>query len=86
MWWAQDGWNWWAWVVMSLGMVAFWALVVWAVVSLIRHPRESDGRTNDARAILDERLARGAIDEVEYRARRDVLRDTGPSSTPHPGQ
>ena len=71
---------------MSLGMVAIWALVVGAVVSLIRRPRDSDARTNDARAILDERLARGAIDEVEFRARRDALRDTGPSSTPHPGQ
>ena len=70
---------------MSLGMVAFWALVVGAVVSLIRRPRGSDARTNDAGAILDERLAQGAIDEVEYRARRDVLRNTGPSSTPHLG-
>ena len=85
MWWAHDGWNWWDWVVMSLGMVAFWALVVGAVVSLIRRPRDSDARTNDAGAILDERLTRGEIDEAEYRARRDVLRDTGPSSTPHPG-
>ena len=85
MWWAHDGWNWWNWVVMSLGMVAFLALVVGAVVALIRRPHDSDARPNDAGAILDERLARGAIDEVEYRARRDVLRDTGPSSTPHPG-
>jgi putative membrane protein len=86
MWWAQDGWNWWAWVVMSLGMVAFWALVVWAVVSLIHSPRGSGARPNDARAILDERPARGEVDEIEYRARLDALRDTRPHSTPHPGQ
>ena len=86
MWWAQDGWNWWAWVVMSLGMVAFWALVVWAVVSLIQSPRGSGAPPDDARAIFDERPARGEVDEVEYRARRDVLRDTRPRSTPHPGQ
>lgn len=86
MWWTHDGWNQWAWIVMSLGMVVFWALVAWAVVSLIRRPRGSEARPDDARAILDQRLARGEIDEIEYRARRDALRATGPRPTQHPGQ
>jgi hypothetical protein len=50
MWWAREGWNWWVWVVMCLGMVAFWALVLWAVVSFIRGPHGSDERSDDARA------------------------------------
>ena len=75
--WYGDGLGWGGWVVMSLSMIAFWALVVFAVVAIFRAGREdsSGGTTRrDPLEILDERFARGEIDETEYRARADVLR------------
>ena len=75
--WYDDGLGWGGWVVMSLSMIAFWALVVFAVVAIFRAGRE-DGSSGPARRdpleILDERFARGEIDETEYRARAEVLR------------
>ena len=75
--WYDDGIGWGGWLVMSLSMVAFWALVVIAVVAVFRtgrddRPTPRTGR--DPLEILDERFARGEIDETEYRARADVLR------------
>jgi putative membrane protein len=75
MWWDHGGWGWGAWLVMTLGMLAFWGLVVWAVISLAR----STGRAiplgrSTPEDILAERLARGEIDEDEHRSRLDALR------------
>ncbi|GAA1157475.1 SHOCT domain-containing protein [Nocardioides aquiterrae] len=75
--WYGDGVGWGGWLVMSLSMIAFWALVVFAVVAIFRTGREDgSGRPGrrDPLEILDERFARGEIDETEYRARADVLR------------
>lgn len=74
--WYHDGIGWGGWLVMLLGMVAFWGLVVWAVVVLFRDARSGDVRPvhRDPLDILDERFARGEIDETEYQARADVLR------------
>ena len=74
--WYQDGMSWGGWLVMLLGMVAFWGLVVWAVVVLFRDTHSGDARPthHDPLDTLDERFARGEIDETEYRARADVLR------------
>jgi len=47
------------------------------VYLLVRHHTESGtstGRRNTAEDLLAERLARGEIDEDEYRRRRDALR------------
>ena len=75
--WYHDGMGWGGWLVMLLGMVAFWALVVWAVVVIFRDTGSDDGRSahHDPIDTLDERFARGEIDETEYRARADVLRE-----------
>ncbi|WP_341241999.1 SHOCT domain-containing protein [uncultured Nocardioides sp.] len=61
---------------MTLAMVAFWALVVFAVLALFRTQRsgESTPDRRDPMQILDERFARGEIDEDEYHARASVLR------------
>lgn len=74
--WYHDGMGWAGWLVMLLGMVAFWGLVVWAVVVLFCDTRSGDARPahHDPLDTLDERFARGEIDETEYRARADVLR------------
>ncbi|RVW02982.1 SHOCT domain-containing protein [Rhodococcus xishaensis] len=76
------GWSWGGWVLMVLAMVAFWTLVIVAVMALFRSIRtdRSPYGTNDttnrrsADEILDERFARGEIDVDEYRIRRDHLR------------
>ena len=70
----------WGW---GSGFGWIWMLIVWAVViggvvwivtqlSTRNGPRERGG-PSDARSILDERFARGEIDEAEYRRIRDEL-------------
>lgn len=69
-------WEWhsaWAWWCMGVAMVIFWGLVAWVVVTLVRRSGPSD-RTSEARGLLDERFARGEIDEDEYRRRRALIR------------
>ena len=77
--WYQDGMGGGGWLVMILMMLAFWALVVVAVLALFRGTRDAGASTRSARRdpmeILEERFARGEIDAEEYRARQDVLRD-----------
>ena len=66
------GWWW----VMGIGWLVFLALVVVLAVVVARHYRPS-GRGGTGQAaldILDDRFARGEIDEDEYRQRRDALR------------
>ena len=74
----NDGMGWTGWLVMSLTAIAFWALVVVAVVALFRDarsdPKQTRDENDDARRILDQRFARGEIDTDEYHARQVVLR------------
>ncbi|EAP98718.1 hypothetical protein JNB_01080 [Janibacter sp. HTCC2649] len=76
----NDGMGWTGWLLMSLTAIAFWALVVVAVVALFRGTRSDPQQVRDgsdeARRILDQRFARGEIDTDEYRARQVVLRST----------
>jgi putative membrane protein len=73
----HGGWGWGAWLAMSLVMLLFWGLIIAAVIAVIRSwrpgPREGRGGSSDALRLLDERFARGEIDEEEYRKRRDLL-------------
>lgn len=69
MWWGNGyGWVW---------MVIIWVLVIGGVVWLFSQTssgnRSNDRETDGARRILDERFARGEIDEDDYRRRRDEL-------------
>jgi len=77
MWW-NDGMGWGGWVVMSLTMVAFWALVIVVVLAIFRNDRDSQPwrgpSQRDPEQILDERFARGEIDAEEYRDRQNALR------------
>jgi len=60
---------------MGLGSVLFLALIVVGVVLVVRGPSGGGPRRNEdgALRILDERFARGEIDEDEYRSRRRTL-------------
>ena len=82
MFWYGSGWAWWQAGLMWVGMIAFWALLIWAVYAVVKsittrdagQPEPSGGRpAADPRRILDERLARGEIDTDEYLRLRDVL-------------
>ena len=83
MWYDGNGWGWAGWILMTVGMVAFWALVITAVVLAIRYltgSRSSDASAtssvqNRADDVLAERFARGEIDENEYRQRLSALRE-----------
>ncbi|WP_035938221.1 SHOCT domain-containing protein, partial [Knoellia aerolata] len=62
----------------SLTAIAFWALVVVALVALFRGVRGDSNQVrrddDDAHRILDQRFARGEIDTDEYHARQVALR------------
>lgn len=64
---------------MTAIMVAFWALVVFAIVKLFRDSQPLLEQTPDHRdptRILNERFARGEIDKTEYHARITALRES----------
>ena len=67
-------WGWGAWLVMSLSMGAFWWLVIWLFLNLAR-TNQDDGarREGTADEILAARLARGEIDEDDFRRRSAAL-------------
>jgi putative membrane protein len=81
MFWNGGGWPFWEVALMWVGMIAFWGLLIWAAYALITsatrrrgpEPGGGDHRSDDARRILDQRLARGEIDADEYRRLCDVL-------------
>jgi putative membrane protein len=70
MWWGSGyGWIW-----MTLVWVLVIGVVVWAVARITaRDGAHGRAEPDSARRILDERFARGEIDEDEYRRRRDQL-------------
>jgi putative membrane protein len=74
----SDG-GWWA-LTMMLMSVAFIALIIVGVVLVVRsssHEERPAPRPEGNRALdlLDERFARGEIDQTEYEERRRVLTD-----------
>lgn len=76
----DSGWS----IVMMLSMLAFWALIAFAIVWFVRsartpHPPTTTSTavsgtvTTSAEQILAERLARGEIEPEDYRARLTAL-------------
>ncbi|RSM38161.1 hypothetical protein DMA12_34025 [Amycolatopsis balhimycina DSM 5908] len=61
----------------GVGMFVLMALVLAALVALVvvlaRRAPQLPGQSDTARRILDERFARGEIDQEEYERRRDAL-------------
>jgi putative membrane protein len=56
-----------------LGMLAFWGAVVVLIVLAIRYFLRSE-RSGNAQSILEQRFARGEIDQQEYEQRKAALR------------
>jgi putative membrane protein len=71
------GWGWW--LLMSVGMVAFWAGVVYLVVWLVRgvppsrRQQPTDTSSDPPLELLQRRLAAGEISVDEYNERRELL-------------
>ena len=77
---AMSGWGW---LLMTLGMLSFWALVAVLAVALLRRPDQPDQQRQPGQQqrpgtekILAQRLARGEIDPDEYRQRLQTLQET----------
>jgi putative membrane protein len=73
----------WGWLLMTLGMLGFWALVAVLALALLRRPSPPDQQPPPdqpprpgAEEILAERLARGELDPEEYRQRLQTLQET----------
>ncbi len=86
MFWYGGHWVFWQAFLMWAGMIVFWGLVIWAVYALITGLRRDGrrrgeagdgGRGDDPRRILDQRLARGEIDEQEYQRLRRLIESRG---------
>lgn len=75
MWYDGHGWNGGWWIVGPLVMLAFWGLVAWVVITLVRRPPAAPPGASGPEQVLAERFARGEIDEDEYRRRLRVLRE-----------
>ena len=75
-WWWNNGWSWWYWAVMTIGMIAFWGLVVWAFIAFVRPPGRSsiEETPREPEQILVRRFALGQVDSDEYHRRLESLR------------
>jgi putative membrane protein len=77
MWWSGDGGpSAWVYILMALSMIAFWGLIIYGVVWLVRTSSRNDSpgaRGPSPEDLLAERFARGEIDEPEYRQRLETL-------------
>jgi putative membrane protein len=81
MFWYGGGWAWWQAGLMWVGMIAYWGFLIWAIYALVTSatrrpgpgPREGEPGSDDARHILDQRLASGEIDTDQYQRLRDAL-------------
>ena len=80
--WGSQGWSVGMWVVMAVAMVIFWAIVIFGVVALVRYlghnhdtpTGPASGPASISESILRERLARGEIDEEQFRKTLGLLR------------
>jgi putative membrane protein len=73
----MDNWGAGWWILMTVLMVAFWGLVIFGIVWIVRsfgggHP---GGHGGSALEVLDHRFASGEISPEEYRQRRATLGD-----------
>jgi putative membrane protein len=76
MWHMGDGWGWWM-GFGSIWMVGFWAVIIWAVLTLRARWTGEQERVitdgNTALEILERRYARGELSDEQYEAMRARL-------------
>lgn len=79
--WYNGGLGWGGWVLMTVLMLAFWTVVVFGGLALMRNFRREERQSRrrpdagqGAEELLSRRFARGEIDEEDYRHRRELLR------------
>jgi putative membrane protein len=78
MWYGSNG-GWGGWLLMTIAMVLFWALIITAVVLIVRYlvsqqpTGTSAGSARTPEEVLAERYARGEIDDNEYQRRLALL-------------
>ncbi len=88
MFWYGGHWGSWQGALSLVVMVAFWGLFAWALYAVLtgvrRWPGQYGGRP-DSHSILDERLARGEIDQDQYKATLDLIRTGGAGPAPAGG-
>lgn len=69
----------WGWVVMTIGMLAFWGLLLTGVAALVHFSsgtrQATQQQPSTAEQLLAERFARGDIDESDYSKRLATLRE-----------
>lgn len=68
----------WSWVMGPLGlvvMVGFWALLIWAGITLYRAWSRGNLAAGRAEDVLARRYAAGEISEDEYRERLTAIRE-----------
>ena len=69
--------GWFGWLPMSVGIVAFWGLVIWGIVAVVRGgssgSQQAEEDTSRPLDILQRRLARGEISVEEYDDLRHAL-------------
>jgi putative membrane protein len=77
------GWGWW--MVMSIGMVAFWVLLIYGIFWLVRGGQDAQKRgapppetPETPEQILKRRLAQGEISIEEYRRLAEALEQEPP--------
>jgi putative membrane protein len=85
MMWYGSNWGWGAWSLMTVGTVAFWALLITSVVLVVRYlvtPSAAAGPLDpkSAEDLLAERYVRGEIDADDYGQRVALLRERPTSS------
>lgn len=90
MWHGDDvGWGWW--LVMSIGMAAFWALVILGAVWFLRgaddrrEPGDAPEPAEPPGDVLKRRLAAGEITVEEYQEVRRALDDAPELRARSPG-
>jgi putative membrane protein len=74
--WNDGSWSWAGWLMMTAAMVAFWGLVAWVAVTLVRSTSRRPEPTGAVapEEILAARFARGEIDQAAYEERTATLR------------
>ena len=86
----NDGVTWFDWSWMIVMMLLVWGAAVAVVVYLVRSAQPHQPLTGhpavDSTGILEERFARGEIDEREFEQRRAVLqgKESATASRPEP--